>query len=477
MRTIRLALLVFGVSISAASQNSSQSQPDTTPAPAFGQSAPVLNPENPPVSGLDTPGLDLHTATRSFFSPALQVSESGDSNGANQIGSTGADSITRVLGAFDLQQFWPKSDLFLEYLGGGAFYSSPFDVQQLQAVGLDAVTRWRTGQLTLRDAFNYLPDGSFQIGTVGGLPGFGLASGTGTGAQIGGLPGTFGSGQFGSVGNIPRLSNTAILDAVQALNPVSAITMAVGFANAHFYDSGCSGDGCLINSDLLTAEGGYSHLLSRHDQIGVVYAFQLLQFPIVTGGQIYNDVLYLRWSHLITGRLSLSVGVGPQYTELEEQGQYNKNWSVSGRFLLRYKIGRASVMASYEKFTSPGSGFYAGADTQVARLGYKRPVGRTWDFYGDVDYSNNKRLQTLFSGGVPLGVNTGSYNEGSAGFVLRKHLGRTYDFFVAYRFSDVSFATGTTFPTSLCPSGNCTTTERNAGAIGVEWHPTPTRIE
>jgi hypothetical protein len=141
MRTIRLALLVVGGSISAASQNGSQSQPDTTPAPAFGQNAPVLNPENPPVSGLDTPGLDLHTATRSFFSPAVQVSESGDSNGANQVGSTGAESITRVLGAFDLQQFWPKSDLFLEYLGGGAFYSSPFAVQQLQAVGLDAVTR------------------------------------------------------------------------------------------------------------------------------------------------------------------------------------------------------------------------------------------------------------------------------------------------------------------------------------------------
>ncbi len=100
-------------------------------------------------------------------------------------------------------------------------------------------------------------------------------------------PGTFGSGQFGSVGNIPRLSNTAILDAVQALNPVSAITMAVGFANAHFYDTGCVLDGCLINSDQFTVEGGYSHLLSRHDQVGVVYAFQLLQFPKLPAAQIY----------------------------------------------------------------------------------------------------------------------------------------------------------------------------------------------
>src|SRR5258708_35572850 len=225
MRKIGLAVLVFGMSIGVAAQNNSQSQPETAaPAPAFGQSAPVLNPENPPVSGLDEPGLDLHTATRSFVSPALQVSESADTNGGNRIGSTGLQSVTHVLGALDLQQFWPKSDLFLEYLGGGAFYSSPYEAKQLQAVGLEGVTRWRTGQVTLRDSFSYLPDGSFQVG-YGGDPGLGLISGgLGTGGPGGGLPGMQQSnGSFGSVGNIPRLANSAILDAVQAINPVSAI--------------------------------------------------------------------------------------------------------------------------------------------------------------------------------------------------------------------------------------------------------------
>src|ERR1700682_5029878 len=179
MPKIRLALLVLGMCICAAAQTSSQPQTETTPAPApaFGQNAPVLNPENPPVTGLDEPGLDLHTATRSFISPALQVSESADTNGGNRFGKTGLDSVTHVLGALDVQQFWPKSDLFFEYLGGGAFYTSPYDARQLQAAGLEAVTRWRTGQATLRDSFSYLPDGSFQIGTYGGVPGFGLATG------------------------------------------------------------------------------------------------------------------------------------------------------------------------------------------------------------------------------------------------------------------------------------------------------------
>ncbi len=471
IRTVRLALLVSGMSIFAVAHASAQSQPDTAPAPAFGQNAPVLNPENPPVTGLDEPGLELHTATRSFISPALQLTESADTNGGNEVGSTGLESVTRVLGALDLQQFWSKSDLFVEYLGGGAFYSSPFDAKQLQAAALEGVSRWRTGQITVRDAFSYLPEGTFAIGTFGGAPGLGLASGgLGTGEAGGGLPGThlFGTGQLGSVGSTPRLANTAILDVVQTLNPVSAVTVAGGFSNAHFYDP----TETLIDSDQVTVQGGYSHLLTRHDQIGVIYGFQLFQFPEATGGEIYNHIVNVRWSHTISGRLSLIAGAGPQYTDLEE-GETVKHWSVSGRVQLRYKFSHSSLVATYEKFTSAGSGFFGGADTQAARLGFKRPVGRTWDFYGDLGYSHNKRLQSLESeGGLPLGVPTDSYDEGSAGFVMRKHLGRSYDFFAAYRFSEVGF------DTTVCISGSCgRINQRHVGTIGVEWHPSPTRIE
>ncbi len=95
IRIIRLTLLVFGTSIGLAAQNGAPSPPDTTPAPAFGQTAPVLNPENPPVTGLDEPALDLRGSSRSFISPALQVSESADTNGGNQLGDHGLESITR----------------------------------------------------------------------------------------------------------------------------------------------------------------------------------------------------------------------------------------------------------------------------------------------------------------------------------------------------------------------------------------------
>src|SRR5208337_3690730 len=104
--------------------------------------------------------------------------------------------------------------------------------------------------------------------------------------------------------------NTAILDVVQAISPRSAFTVAGGFSNAHFYDHAIPGHptALLVNSDQITVQGGYSHLLSRHDQIGAIYAFQLIQFPQVSGGQVYNHVFNVRWSHTITGRLSLIAG-------------------------------------------------------------------------------------------------------------------------------------------------------------------------
>lgn len=459
IQIIALVLLVVGMNLGAHAQTNSQS--DTAPAPAFGQpNTPILSPESPPVSGLDEPALELRTATRSFISPGLQVSESADTNPNNQLGSADLASITRILGAFDLQQFWPKSDLFAEYVGGAAFYSNPYDLRQLHAAGLEGVTRWRTGRATFRDAFSYLPDGAFNLG-FGGTPGYGIAVGQGLGT--GALPGSIRNDTLGSVGNIPRLSNTAILDAVQAINPISAITVAAAFNNAHYYDP----TDTLLNSDQVTVQAGYARLISRHDQVGFVYAFQLFQFPQTTGGQVFNNIVNVRWSHTISGRMNLVIGAGPQFTLLE-QGGYASHASVNARVQLHYKFQHSSMVATYEKFTSAGSGFFGGADTQTARWAYIRPLGRTWEFHGDLSYSHNHKLQELGF------VNATTYDEGSALAVFRKHIGRTYDFFVSYRFSEVGF--NAPLPAELGGnSGNLS--RRQAGTIGVEWHPTPTRIE
>jgi len=458
-------LLVLGMSIGAVAQDNPPSQPAPTPAPAFGQNAPILNPDNPPLSGLDEPSLDLKTASRSFISPALEVAESGDSNAQNQLAGSGPEAVTTVMGAFDLQKFWPRSDLFLEYLGGAGFGDSPYYVRQLESMGFEGVTRWRTGQLTLRDIFSYLPDGSFYAETAGGLPGFGFAS-----AGLGlGLPGVFRLTTENGIGSIPRLANTGIAEVTQAISPRSAFTVVGAYANTHFYHNIDN----LVNGDETTVEAGYSHLVSRHDQFAVVYAFQVFRFPFNSGGEIYNDIVNLRYSHTVSQRLSLLGEVGPQYTDLH-YGVHNTQWSPSGRGVVRYRFERVSLMASYEKFVSQGSGFFAGSDTQIVQGLLLRPLGRTYQFQAEGGFSHNKRLQPepAGCGSNCAGVPAQSYNEEFLGVTLRKHVGRLFDAFAAYRFSEVSF------PTDVSLGGGTGKTDlRQIGTIGLEWHPRPTRIE
>jgi len=462
---IGVVAVVLGISLWAVAQNDTATS-RTGPAPAFGQTAPVLDPDNPPISGLDEPGLDMRGGTRSFISGGLAVAESGDTNASNE-GKQALSSVTHVLGAFDLQRFYAKTDLFAEYFGGGAFYSNATrDVTQLHALGTEGVIRWRTGRFTLRDAFNYLPDGSFSMGAFGGVPGLHLATG---GFSMGGLPGlrSFGNESTSAVGLTPRLTNTAVADLVQSVNPRAAFTLAVGFSNAHFFDNTEN----LINSDQLTAEGGYSYMVGRRDQIAGVYGFQQFRFPQTEGGEIRTHIANFRWSHYISGRMRLVIGAGPQYTTINDLalGLVNR-WSVSGRAQLHYKFTRTSVSVGYEKFTGAGSGFFPGTDTQLVRAGLNRPLARTWEFTGDLGYSHNKRLQTQGEGGLP----GNSFNNGFVGGILRKHLGREYSVFGAYRFNELTFDRSACGVDSACSNR---ITHRNIGTIGVEWHPRPLRIE
>jgi hypothetical protein len=484
LQAVGIGLLIFGFGAWAAAQDNSPQGP--APAPAFGQSAPVLNPDNPPISGLDEPGLKLKVASRSFISPAIQVGETADTDENNRLGTFHVEPVSHVLGALDLQKFWPKSDLILEYLGGGTFQSSPqYEVKQLQAVGVEGVTRWRTGYLELRDSFSYIPDGAFDAQTGEGLPGLGIAlGGLGTGEAGGGLPGThaFGTGGFQAVGNIPRLANTAIGDVVQAISPRSAVTLIGAFSNAHFSQDcssanpqNCCNDPqatCLINSDQTTIEGGYSHMLSRHDQIAGVYAFQLFRFPYNTGGEIYNSVFNLRWSHTISGRMRFIGGAGPQYTDVRF-GLTTPSWSFSGRAILSYQFEHSSLAVSWEKYTSQGSGIFAGASTQQARAQFRRPLGRTYVLLADLGYTRDQRLQSSL-------FNVTTDNEGIAGVILRKHIGRTYDVLGAYTFNETAFdLTGdAACSQSISNTIGCGTREqRQRITVGVEWHPKATRIE
>jgi len=273
--------------------------PPASPAPAFGQEPPPPQVTlAPPITSLDEMSLEPAIAARSFLQPGVHVTESVNSN----LGKNGVVGITRLLGSLDLTRIWSRYTFLADYVGGAAIYSDAWG-QPSQIHEMAAAQRysWRTGQLQVRDALTYLPEGSFGFSGLNGAGGGGLGGGVGGG---------FGGGNsYGSLGTQPRLTNGVSLDVRESLNPRSAITAAAGYTFTDFLHPNTALG--TINSRQESAQVGYSRVLNHFDQLGLQYVFDQFQFPVANAGKVDAQTIQVLYEHAVSGRMQIILGVGP----------------------------------------------------------------------------------------------------------------------------------------------------------------------
>jgi len=456
---------------SDAGQSTDETQRNAPP-PAFGQEAPpvVIN-ENPPISGLDQPSLEPNIQPRSMLLGGIEGSESLDSN----IGSDARPalhSVTRGLGALTVQRLWSRYQLAGAYVGGVGYYNRNGNgIQQIHELQGQQTILWRTGQLAVRDSFSYLPEGSFGYGSYGGAGGFqlglgGLGTGMGmVGSGFGGQGGILGSTQYGSLGQAPRLTNVSVVDVVEALSPRSSVTAAGSYGLVHF-EGAPQG---FINSQQLGAQLGYSYQISPKDQLALSYGFQDFHFPSAVGAEnVTANVVQGMYGHRVSGRMDFVLGAGPQWTHFSvPMGSSGSRLSIAGRASLRYRFRQTSTALSFERFNNNGSGFFAGATSNIARFNLERPITRKLSAVADLGFAHNQRLQSS-----TLGVAATSYNYAFAGFALREQFGYNWGAFLGYQWNDQIFDT--------CPIAGTFCNRiavRHVLTLGVDWHFRPIRID
>src|SRR5579864_2689862 len=260
-----------GAQTGDATQSSSSAQ---EPVPAYGQeNAPPPISENPPLSGLDLPGLEPHSAPLSYIQPGATFSESLDSNVANNVGTGSVRSVSRALGSVVLQRLWSHYDLAADYIGGAGYYNvKGLGFTSLQQADIDQKITWKRGQLSLRDSFSYLPEGTFG-GAYGSLGSQGIGSLGNSNFNV-----FINGGAFASLGIVPRLLNVSVADVSQYLTPKSAVTAEAGYAVTHFYGNDPNTLSPYLNSTQITAQVGYNRLLTTHTQVAVEYGYQGFDF-------------------------------------------------------------------------------------------------------------------------------------------------------------------------------------------------------
>ncbi len=497
--TLTLTLVIVGV---AGAQSDENQQPAPSPVPAFGQENPVPTVrENPPISAIDLPGLEPHTAPESFLLPGLHFSESGDSNLGNTLGGSSVGTVTRGLGSLTLQRLWKNYDVAMDYIGGAAYYSrTGIGLEQLQQLDVDNRINWKRGQLAVRDSFSYLPEGTFSSSAYGGAGAYNIGLGSlgagmlGAGA-FGGQTTAFGGGDI-SVGQVPRLTNLGLADVVEELTPKSSVTMAAGYGIVHFYgdltsaETGSNENISFIGSREFIGQAAYDRVLSAKTQVALSYGYQGFDFSTV-GTAFHSNVIQALYGHRISGRMDFLIGAGPQFTHIAASEtvcnlpvlanyctlfggmfvvvpEQANHIGVAGRLSLRYKFPKTMLTLTFQRYETSGSGIFAGSQSNIAHLDVRRPISRVWELFSDLAYAKNQRLQV---GGSA--VNASSFTTGYGGVGLHRQISRSLRGFVSYQFNVLSFNTACPLGTTLCSN----TAQRQVGSIGVDWSPRPIRLD
>lgn len=415
------------------------------------QSPDALQPDDRPLTGFLQPTIGTPIERHSYWVPGVAYYNYLQSNGSTSGGGSGWSSTSYVAGNISLLQNWSRSQLALNYSGGGSFSTdSSVGAGWFQQLGVSQTFNWERVQLTLLDQFAYLPESQFGFGAGSGLgvPGIGGSlGGISTGLGSGSSPG---QSIFSAVG--PRFTNTAGVQINYELTPRSSVTVGGLDSILRFSEPGN------VESNDYIANAGYNYQITRQDTIGVVYrfsAYHYLEFNQAIG----DHTVQLAYGRKITGRLALSVSGGPEITNFREPdvpGGKTHFVAGSGGATLSYALPNGNLSVNYNHGVTAGSGVFLGATTDQVTVSGSRRLSRMWSGDAHVGFARNRDAQSDST------TPTASFNSIYAGASVARPLGRNANFSLGYTayIETSSNVGGTNFTTHQI-------------TIGVNWHARP----
>ncbi len=416
----------------------------------------------PALSGVQafTPG--SAQTTRSFLLPSVSFCQWVDTNPFMSPRPEGM-TLSSILGNLVLQRNFGRSELTLDYAGGGTVANrqvvSPGGmglnsiVQQLEAT---QVARWRRFALLLSDQFSYFPESSF-----GSIPGGMTSLGPGTGGSLGaGLPDirsflTPDQSILTTRGG--RVSNTFVTQGEYDLNLRSSITIAGAYDFLRFIDSPLLGS---YSGMFMT---GYNHQISSTNTLGVIYRFNALRFANLDR-TIDDHVAQLSYGRRITGRLSFQISAGPEVGLIRSSGvapQTRLFWNLESE--LHYRINRTTLDLSYERGLTGGAGVLAGAEASRVEVTANKGLSRTWQASFGMGYANNRNVNS-----ATFSASNQTFDTWYGRVQCSRPVGHRADAFVGYLVqlegSNAPICTGVACGKSLA---------RHQVFVGLNWHHRP----
>jgi hypothetical protein len=418
-------------------------EPDTT------------QPDNRPLSGVQSPTLGTAELRHSYWIPGIEYSNNSSSDSLDLASKSAWNTTNYVRGDLSLLDAWSHTLLSVNYSGGGFFSTDPAQgngqYQEFAAAYEIDQRRW---QALFIDEFSHLPQSGFGFG---GTSGIGFPGITGTlSVPLPGLQTVFAPGQTILSATGPRSSNSAAAQVTYKLSKRGSVTIAGVYGLLRFAEPGN------INSDTDILNAGYNYALSLKDTMGLIYRFSAYHFP--GDPQALGDqVVQMAYGRKITGRLALQLTGGPEITSFRVPiNGSSRRVSISSMASLVYAFPRGTVALTYSHGVSNGSGLLSGAITDQVNNTWSRQFTRSWRGTINIGYAKNRQLLAI------SGFVSPSYNTLIAGAGLSRPLGRRATFSLAYQ-AQLQSAN-----VALCNGPNCGTSALvNQIFTTIQWHARP----
>jgi len=310
--------------------------------------------------------------------------------------------------------------------------------------------------VTLKDSLDYSSQGNFGATSIT------VPASSGVGA---GLPPSdfFGAGQLGEVGQAGYITNTSTVAVAQTLTPRSSASVGGGYSITNYL--GNNNDEGLFNSRQVSAQAGYNYRITRKDAIGAVYGYQVFEYPTSNFGNVVSNSVQLTYQHRVTGRMDLTLGVGPELISLSSGIGSQHQITATILASLSYRQKKSSLSASYNRLMTAGSGYYAGGISDIATFSFNRNISRSWSAIVNGGYTKVSGI-----GLTAAEILGSSYQYWFAGVAVNKRLGRSLTAFASYQFNYENFACD--------DSTGCAPAVRpQIALIGFSWSMRPVRLE
>lgn len=429
------------------------------------QSLPQIQ-TSPPVLVVDHSLSEAEAERRSVMTAGLNVSAASELTPAYGAYPFQAYTATRVFALVDLKKIVHRFDTSVQYRGGGYFLKntgSPWSEKQVHQLTILEQLRWEKTHLMIEDSFNEFPGASFGSNAFGGSSAYNLGLGGNSG-----IADFFGFSTFG-LGSAEHISNVALAGVSQELTPRSTVT----FVGAHAITDYLGAQS--INSQQVSGLAGYSYMLSERSQLSLTGGYQYWRFTQYETSNAYSA--QVGYTRQLSPRISLSASGGPQLLTSRSPTiitvgpvqipviASSRQTGITGEAAIGYGWSKGKLALMYGHIVTGGSGFFAGANSDIGTVTFDRPALRSWS----TDFSAGfVHLSSLGNGAA--GILNNAYQYWFAGAGVARRLGRHLSFSASYQFNSQTTTSGCTIASS-CGS------IMHTALLSLSWRTAPFNLD